>query len=56
MSSSAAPRGEATVARAPEKIERHVWIVSGVVIVGMVMSILDTTIVNVARSGSRCCR
>jgi EmrB/QacA subfamily drug resistance transporter len=33
---------------APAKIERHVWVISGVVIVGMIMSILDTTIVNVA--------
>src|SRR6476661_9733678 len=31
-----------------DKIEAHVWIISGVVIVGMIMSILDTTIVNVA--------
>jgi EmrB/QacA subfamily drug resistance transporter len=39
----------ATIARAePLKIERHVWVISGVVIVGMIMSILDTTIVNVA--------
>ena len=30
------------------KIERHVWVVCGVVILGMMMSILDTTIVNVA--------
>src|SRR5246500_4238382 len=30
------------------KIERHVWVISGVVIVGMIMSILDSTIVNVA--------
>jgi EmrB/QacA subfamily drug resistance transporter len=30
------------------KIERHVWVISGVVILGMIMSILDTTIVNVA--------
>jgi EmrB/QacA subfamily drug resistance transporter len=29
-------------------IERHVWVVCGVVILGMMMSILDTTIVNVA--------
>ncbi|MGO9488563.1 MAG: MDR family MFS transporter [Solirubrobacteraceae bacterium] len=29
-------------------IERHVWVISGVVILGMIMSILDTTIVNVA--------
>src|ERR1700759_4257184 len=32
----------------PLKIERHVWVISGVVILGMIMSILDTTIVNVA--------
>jgi EmrB/QacA subfamily drug resistance transporter len=32
----------------PPKIERHVWVISGVVILGMIMSILDTTIVNVA--------
>jgi EmrB/QacA subfamily drug resistance transporter len=30
------------------KIERQVWVISGVVILGMIMSILDTTIVNVA--------
>src|SRR4051794_18268990 len=33
---------------AQEKIEPWVWRIAGVVIVGMVMSILDTTIVNVA--------
>jgi EmrB/QacA subfamily drug resistance transporter len=33
---------------ASDRIERHVWVVSGVVILGMIMSILDTTIVNVA--------
>ncbi|HEY0517261.1 MAG TPA: DHA2 family efflux MFS transporter permease subunit [Solirubrobacteraceae bacterium] len=39
----------ATTARPePLKIERHVWVISGVVILGMIMSILDTTIVNVA--------
>jgi EmrB/QacA subfamily drug resistance transporter len=40
----------ATTAAKPEplKIERHVWVISGVVILGMIMSILDTTIVNVA--------
>src|SRR5215469_12365767 len=39
----------ATAARPePLKIERHVWVISGVVILGMIMSILDTTIVNVA--------
>jgi EmrB/QacA subfamily drug resistance transporter len=37
------------VARDPKaRIERHVWVISGVVILGMIMSILDTTIVNVA--------
>ncbi len=33
---------------ADDRIERHVWVVAGVVILGMIMSILDTTIVNVA--------
>ena len=33
---------------ATDHIERHVWVVAGVVILGMIMSILDTTIVNVA--------
>jgi EmrB/QacA subfamily drug resistance transporter len=31
-----------------EKIERHVWLICSVVILGSAMSILDTTIVNVA--------
>jgi EmrB/QacA subfamily drug resistance transporter len=31
-----------------DRIEKHVWVISGVVILGMIMSILDTTIVNVA--------
>jgi EmrB/QacA subfamily drug resistance transporter len=35
-------------AAASLRIERHVWVISGVVILGMIMSILDTTIVNVA--------
>ena len=49
MSSSAPGRGTGPGTPDPAaKIEAHVWIVSGVVIVGMVMSILDTTIVNVA--------
>jgi EmrB/QacA subfamily drug resistance transporter len=42
---------DATHGHDPEgslKIERHVWVISGVVILGMIMSILDTTIVNVA--------
>ncbi len=38
----------ATASAEPIKIERHVWVISGVVILGMIMSILDTTIVNVA--------
>src|SRR6202049_4853219 len=33
---------------ASDRIEPHVWKIAGVVILGMVMSILDTTIVNVA--------
>jgi EmrB/QacA subfamily drug resistance transporter len=36
-----------TTAR-PDPIERHVWRISLVVIIGTIMSILDTTIVNVA--------
>src|SRR5579871_5676416 len=32
----------------PNKIPRHVWVISGVAMLGAVMSILDTTIVNVA--------
>ena len=32
----------------PDRIPRHVWIISGVAMLGAVMSILDTTIVNVA--------
>src|SRR6202051_4953974 len=31
-----------------DRIEPYVWRIAGVVIVGMIMSILDTTIVNVA--------
>src|SRR4030088_2067964 len=33
---------------ASDRIEAHVWRVAGVVVLGMLMSILDTTIVNVA--------
>src|SRR5665811_1610353 len=33
---------------AADKIEPYVWKIAGVVILGMIMSILDTTIVNVA--------
>src|SRR6202167_3014211 len=39
---------EQTDPHASTRIERHVWVVCGVVILGMIMSILDTTIVNVA--------
>jgi EmrB/QacA subfamily drug resistance transporter len=35
-------------AAATDKIEPYVWKIAGVVILGMIMSILDTTIVNVA--------
>jgi EmrB/QacA subfamily drug resistance transporter len=38
----------ASDAAAGDRVERHVWVVAGVVILGMIMSILDTTIVNVA--------
>src|SRR5277367_193530 len=31
-----------------EKIDRRVWVISGVAMLGAVMSVLDTTIVNVA--------
>ena len=37
-----------TAASASARIEPHVWRIAGVVILGMIMSILDTTIVNVA--------
>src|SRR5579862_4442140 len=37
-----------TVAADADRIPREVWIVSGVAMLGAVMSILDTTIVNVA--------
>ncbi len=38
----------AKVADAPDRIEAHVWRISLVVVIGAIMSILDTTIVNVA--------
>src|SRR5713101_1953904 len=40
-------RSEADPA-ASDRIETYVWRLAGVVILGMIMSILDTTIVNVA--------
>jgi EmrB/QacA subfamily drug resistance transporter len=45
--SSNSTTAQAAAPDAPLKIERHVWVISGVVILGMIMSILDTTIVNV---------
>src|SRR3981189_1942787 len=42
--SSSRSRGPA----AGDRIEGYVWKVAGVVVLGMLMSILDTTIVNVA--------
>src|ERR1700704_1831567 len=44
MSTSDSAHGPA----AGDRIEGHVWKVAGVVVLGMLMSILDTTIVNVA--------
>src|SRR5205807_9856169 len=44
---TAAPSSSAGPA-ATDRIEAHVWRVAGVVVLGMLMSILDTTIVNVA--------
>src|SRR3984885_6685998 len=46
MTSTATP--VAVPAAAPNRIPRRVWIISGVAMLGAVMSILDTTIVNVA--------
>jgi EmrB/QacA subfamily drug resistance transporter len=45
---SSATRIEQHDPHASAKIERHVWVICGVLILGMIMSILDTTIVNVA--------
>jgi EmrB/QacA subfamily drug resistance transporter len=45
---SSADRTQPSDSDASVRIERHVWVISGVVILGMIMSILDTTIVNVA--------
>src|SRR6201994_1529936 len=35
-------------AREPEALDRETWVVAGVVLLGAVMSILDTTVINVA--------
>src|SRR5713226_3165801 len=45
---SSAPALSVSDAAATDRIESHVWKIAGVVILGMIMSILDTTIVNVA--------
>src|SRR5437764_14918885 len=37
-----------TTTAASDRIERHIWRISFVVVIGSIMSILDTTIVNVA--------
>ncbi len=47
-SSSSSSSSDAPVSYAAGHIPRHVWVICGVVILGMIMSILDTTIVNVA--------
>jgi EmrB/QacA subfamily drug resistance transporter len=48
MSSSATTSGPDFHPEASDRIEPYVWKIAGVVILGMIMSILDTTIVNVA--------
>jgi len=46
---TSAPASQSAVGpAASDRIEPHVWKIAGVVILGMIMSILDTTIVNVA--------
>jgi EmrB/QacA subfamily drug resistance transporter len=46
MATATAPRQDHP--ELTDRIERHVWVVASVIILGMIMSILDTTIVNVA--------
>ncbi len=48
MSSPAPTTDPAFHPEAGDRIEPYVWKIAGVVILGMIMSILDTTIVNVA--------
>jgi EmrB/QacA subfamily drug resistance transporter len=48
MSSSAPTADPGFHPEASDRIEPYVWKIAGVVILGMIMSILDTTIVNVA--------
>jgi EmrB/QacA subfamily drug resistance transporter len=48
LTSSEPPAVAASASGAEDRIETHVWVIAGVVILGMIMAILDTTIVNVA--------
>src|ERR1700686_4048260 len=48
MSSSSTAAAPMHSPAASDRIEPYVWKIAGVVILGMIMSILDTTIVNVA--------
>src|SRR5260370_34644722 len=48
MSARAATGDSGLHPEAGDRIERQVWTIAGVVILGMIMSILDTTIVNVS--------
>src|SRR5580700_4751255 len=48
MSSRATTPDSGAHPLASDRIEPYVWKIAGVVILGMIMSILDTTIVNVA--------
>src|SRR6195256_6333869 len=48
MSSAATTSDSGFHPEASDRIEPYVWKIAGVVILGMIMSILDTTIVNVA--------
>jgi EmrB/QacA subfamily drug resistance transporter len=48
VSTPSSPSADALGPAASDRIEAHVWRIAGVVILGMLMSILDTTIVNVA--------
>ncbi len=43
-----APQSAAAAAPASDAIDRETWIVAGVVMLGAIMSILDTTVINVA--------
>jgi EmrB/QacA subfamily drug resistance transporter len=47
MSDSAAP-ASASAAHAPQELDRETLVIAGVVLLGAIMSILDTTVVNVA--------